>query len=530
MRRLFPPAVLVGILLALAPSANAGTLFVLKGRGWGHAIGMSQWGAQGMALRGVAYPEILGHYYQGTSLGLPPSGTSNRRVLLDSGRSSLTLSSDAPFKVGSRTLPAHTNFRLVPTADGKVRVVGVGKVGNPALFKRTTAWLELDGGPYRGDLQVRVVQGRLAAVNIVGLNRYLYSVVPGEMPAGPTGFANEALKAQAVAARSYAVRSHLASWYDLYDDTRSQVYEGVDGETARATAAVDGTGNSVVLFGGAVAQTYYSSSSGGRTSTPKDAWGAAATNLAYLKSVADPDDLVGSNPHRSWRELRTAAQLKGRLGLSRLPNDGTVILNSSQRVGGLSLSGRGWTQAVTPDGGDAFRSILGIDSNRFSLGVLRLTVADTRIEYRSGGTKVSAFVRALQGAVLERRPFGGAWQDMRAVDDAAQIDVFPAVTTWFRLGTPSIAGVTVRVAVEPKLRIETARAGSLAGTMRPKIPGTIVSVQRFTSGWKTVKQATVNAQGSWKAFLAVRHGATYRVQAAPGHGYVRGTSPEIVAG
>lgn len=528
MRRLFPLAALAG-LLAIAPSANGAALFVIKGRGWGHAIGMSQWGAQGMALRNVQYPAILGHYYRGTNLGPPPGGISSRRILLDSGRSSITLSSDAPFKVGSHTLRANTNYTLVRTADRKVKVVGVGKVGNPALFERTTAWLEFGGRPYRGELQVRVFQQRLAIVNIVGLNRYLYGVVPGEMPSGalPSGFADEALKAQAVAARSFAVRSHLASWYDLHDDIRSQVYEGVAGETPRATAAVNGTGNRVVLFGGAVAQTYYSSSSGGRTSTPKDAWGAAATNLSYLKSVADPDDLIAANPRRSWRELRTAAQMKSLLGLSRTPNDGVALRNSSDRVRALTMSGRGWTQTVAPDGGDAFRSILNINSNRFWLGVLRLTASDRRVEWGEPST-LFARVRALSGAVLQRQRFGGPWRDVRAVTNTAQITVRPGITTWFRLDTPSTPAVTIRIAVEPKLRIQTARANSLAGTMRPKLTGTTVSIQRFTaSGWRTVAQATVDADGNWRAVFSVRQGATYRAAAAPGHGYVPGTSPAV---
>jgi stage II sporulation protein D len=528
MRRLLPLAALA-VLLALAPSANAAALFVIKGRGWGHAIGMSQWGAQGMALRNVGYPAILGHYYQGTSLGPPPDGISSRRVLLDSGRSSMTLSSDAPFKVGSHTLQGHTNYTLVPTADRKVRVVGVGKVGNPALFERTTAWLELGGRPYRGELQVRVFQRRLAIVNIVGLNRYLYGVVPGEMPSGalPSGFADEALKAQAVAARSFAVRSHLASWYDLYDDTRSQVYEGVAGETPRATAAVNRTGNSVVRFGAAVAQTYYSSSSGGQTSTPKDAWGAAATNLPYLKSVADPDDLIAANPRRSWRELRTAAQMKRLLGLARTPNDGIALRNSSDRVRALTMSGRGWTQTVAPDGGDRFRSILSINSNRFWLGVLRLTASRRRVEWGESST-LFARVRALSGAVLERRRFGGSWRDVRAVTETARITVRPGITTWFRLDTPSTPGVTVGIAVEPKLRIQTARPGSLSGTMRPKLAGTTVSIQRLTAGgWRKVAEASVAADGDWKAVFSVRQGATYRAAAAPGHGYVPGTSPAV---
>src|SRR5207248_3615933 len=139
--------------------------------------------------------------------------------------------------------------------------------------------------PYRGQIQVDVVDGRLRAVDIVGLEQYLYGVVPAEMP---SGWAPEALKAQAIAARSYALATRkVAAPFDVYADTRSQVYLGISHERAASTAAVDATKGQVLTFAGKVATTYFFSTSGGQTESSLDWTGVA---VPYLVSVPDPYD------------------------------------------------------------------------------------------------------------------------------------------------------------------------------------------------------------------------------------------------
>ena len=141
------------------------------------------------------------------------------------GQASVTLESSEDFKVGDKTLDRFTDWKVVPTSDGKVRVVGKGRFGSPATAKPGDGFLRINGLRYRGDLKIYNRGGSLAAVNVVGLQAYLYSVVPREMP---SSWPLEALKSQAVAARGYAVRAARASWYDIYDNTDDQVYGGLD--------------------------------------------------------------------------------------------------------------------------------------------------------------------------------------------------------------------------------------------------------------------------------------------------------------
>src|SRR5207247_9081271 len=116
----------------------------------------------------------------------------------------------------------------------------------PLLFQPGTSPLQLKH-LYRGSIQVDVIAGKLRAINFVGLEQYLYGVVPSEMP---FTWAPEALKAQAVVARSYALATRRTGAFDLYPDTRSQVYLGVEHEKPSTTAAVDATAGQVVLYQG----------------------------------------------------------------------------------------------------------------------------------------------------------------------------------------------------------------------------------------------------------------------------------------
>src|SRR5256885_945437 len=147
----------------------------------------------------------------------------------------------------SRSLPSCCSavFRRRPPACRRRRLPAA------LVFQPGTAPLQLKH-LYRGSMQVDVVSGKLRAIIVVGLEQYLYGVVPSEMP---YTWAPEALKAQAVVARSYALATRKSGAFDLYPDTRSQVYLGVEHEKASSTAAVDGTAGQVVLYQGAVAKT-----------------------------------------------------------------------------------------------------------------------------------------------------------------------------------------------------------------------------------------------------------------------------------
>ena len=523
MRRLLPLAVLVAV-LGLAPSALADTLFVLKGRGWGHGVGMSQYGALGMAQEGRTYREILAHYYGSTSVA--QRGNPRVSVELASGRTSLEMGSRESFRVsaGSKSRVQEAGNTTVRIRRGRIKVLGIsGTFGSPATFTPGAAPMRLGSNEYAGTLVVSIRGGRLRVVNRVRMEGYIRGVVPRESPAS---WPKHALRAQAVAARSYALfgLAHglgSACGGAFCPDTRHQVYGGLPGHP-RTDDAVAATAREVVVDGaGNVAQTFFHSSSGGRTADSRDIWGG---NVSYLKSVRDRADLIPANPNRLWRVFRTPGQLRSELGLPRTPNDATVVRDSSDRVGKIRASGPGWATIV--DGGDSLRWRMGLKSNRFWLGVLRLNASKARVEWRQR-IRLSAFVRGVPRSALERRPAGGSWETVRSpVQGTLGLRQRPRVTTRYRLG-PAAFGTTLQVRVGPRLRITGVGKRALAGTMRPRRAGTTVSVQKLVKGsWRSVATGTVKADGTWRAPLR-RSAGTYRAVAAPGGGLVRGASPAI---
>jgi SpoIID/LytB domain protein len=156
---------------------------------------------------------------------------------------------------------------------------------------------------------VRVLVG--AKVVRVPLERYVRGVVSAEMPAS---WPLQALEAQAIASRTYALTAHAGgSRFDVYSDTRSQVYKGVAAETAQTNAAVAATAGQIVLYAGRPATTYFFASSGGMTENIEAAF-LGSPPQPWLRGVADPFD---SGPSSSWSVglsfPSAAARLKGLL-------------------------------------------------------------------------------------------------------------------------------------------------------------------------------------------------------------------------
>ena len=151
----------------------------------------------------------------------------------------------------------------------------------------------------------------LEAINVLGLESYLYGVVPSEMR---YIWATDALEAQAVVARSYALATRKQTGdFDVYGDVRSQAYGGIAAEHYETTAAVDKTQRQVLLYKGKVATTFFYSTSGGRTAAIQDAWPKSAP-VPYLVSVPDPYDAL--SPWHNWgpvlidgAKLRTSLKL-----------------------------------------------------------------------------------------------------------------------------------------------------------------------------------------------------------------------------
>ena len=515
--------------LAVAPGALAGPVFFVDGHGWGHGIGMAQYGAQGYASRdGRSHEWILAHYYRGTTLG--PTSVGTVRVLLADGRGSLAIGSDAAFTAtdanGRSYRFAAGRLELGPalrvTVDGTTRTLA-----SPVTFARGGRFLELGGRPYRGQLVVRSTGKTLSAVNHVGLEGYLYGVVPDEMP---PSWAGEALKAQAVAARSYAVVSRRsAGTFDLYADTRSQVYGGVPAEDSRTNAAIDATAGRVVLHDGRVAWTFFHSTSGGRTAAIEDVWNAAP--IPYLVSVPDPHDTL--SPYHTWGPFRyTARQLRTKLG-SLAPAgailDATVATNPSQRADTVAVRG---ARGDTRISGTSFQSRLGLRSSWFSVAVLSLS-GPARITWGEQA-RLSGLARGVATPSLERRVWGGRWERVGPLDPSGgtfAVTVTPTVTTWYRVASPKGTGQARRVAVAPLVRLSDGGDGkTLRGSVRPQLAAAPVAIQRLTSrGWTTVARTTTNARSRFRATLRIVPGA-YRAIATPGSGYVAGVSAQLRIG
>jgi SpoIID/LytB domain protein len=523
MRRLFLLVVLLTA-LSFASSASAQSLYIVWGRGWGHGVGMSQWGAFGLASDGKSYQEILAHYYTGTNIDTRAATTVN--VLLVSGRSSVHIGSAATFTVGARTHAAGSPL-VTPAADGRIKVEGLtGTFASPVAFSPGSQALALGSARYRGKLIVSRVGGGLRVVNRVGIEGYLKGVVPRE---SPSSWPLEALKAQAVAARSYALTSSGKCGGFLCPDTRDQVYGGLDGEAASTNAAVDATAHEVVEHSDAVAQTFFFSSSGGRTATPKDGFGPAATNLPYLQSVDDPRDLNASNPNRYWQHVYTPGVLGRALGTG-FARDVVVSRNGSGRAENVTVTTSGGTTSVS---GFEARSRLGLRSTRFWVVVQGLTPAPGRTACKKAVT-VNVFVRGAANLALDQMSVkGGSWTAVPLTQvDATHYKAIrrPCVSMFYRVRTVYAAGPRVRHAVFPNISMNLNAAGTaLRGSVNPLLPGRTVTIQRkVPTGWKSVASATIRSDGTFRATFHVIAG-DYRAKVIPPStsGLVTGYSPVL---
>ena len=428
--------------------AGSGALFLFRGHGYGHGVGMGQWGAQGYALQGYTYEQILAAYYPGTTLG--QTTATSIRVLLATGKKQLAISSKKPITVEDgdgtdHTLPAgETTF----TAALKLSVDGGPAIAlpPPLTFSPATGASLTLGRRYRGQVVVDVSNAKLRAINVLPLEQYLYGVVPAEMP---SAWLDAALDSQAVAARSYALASRRAGApFDVYADGRSQAYLGVSAETAAGRQAVDETAGEVLLYDGGVADTLFSSSTGGWTQSAADAFGSPGR--PYLVSVRDPYDKI--SPYHDWGPVAvTGKTLAHALGTVGRVVDATVRHNPSRRVKTLRLTSlRLGSQRTASFGGATAAAALGLRSSWFSVGVLSLQ-APTPNPAVAPRTRVtlSGVVRGVRGVVVQKRSSGNTWKRMRAIEAGAfRFTVKPKVTTWYRLASAQDAAASVRIRVD----------------------------------------------------------------------------------
>ncbi|MEA2479046.1 MAG: hypothetical protein QOJ07_968 [Thermoleophilaceae bacterium] len=461
MRRALFTALVLAV-LALPASAGAATRWVVKGGGFGHGIGMSQYGAYGLAQQGVGYKDILAHYYTGIDIGR--TKTQTIRVLLQANRSQVSFTGAT--RAGARKLKAaSTYFARVKGAGIELRDrrgKSLGTYGAPVQVSAAGGLVRVGGaalngmtdGTYRGGIELRPSQGGgTTVVNTVGLDDYVMGVVPGEMP---SSWDPEALKAQAVAARSYALATDAGgAVFDQYPDTRSQMYKGVDGEVGSTNAAVRDTAREVATYNGAVATTYFFSSSGGHTENVENVF-YGSNPVPYLKGVDDPTD--GISPRHRWTFIYTQAELeaklrpylRGKLKAVKVRKRGT-----SPRIVSADVVGTQGTRRVT---GTNLRQALGAYDNWMTFKRVS-TDATRKVDASKVGLAALVFggKRGVVGAVvpapaghrivIERRDSRGRWKRVRVAHTDARggYDVYLHATGTHRVRGGGVTGPAVRV-------------------------------------------------------------------------------------
>ncbi len=362
--------------------------FTVRGHGYGHGNGMSQHGAQGAALRGLSYGQILDFYYPGTD-----------RVVAKRKKIRVLISGDStdPVEVepanglrlrdrGARTtyvLPTNlgaTRWRLVAASagsdaiqferngwrtwnpGGRSALVGGGQFFRP---KGRPITLVTPSGKvaYRGTLRAAAPSSSSTArdtVNILSLDKYVMGVIPAEMPAS---WQTEAVRSQAVAARTYAVHernANLSRYYQICDTTACQVYRGKSAEHPASNAAARATAAQILNYRGEAAFTQFSASSGGRTSSG---------SFPYLVSKNDPYDDWSGNYNHDWSVKLSASRISNAYpGIGKLQR-----VRVTRREGGGDWDGRveslvlEGTRGKTTISGDTFRYRFGLKSTYFRL-------------------------------------------------------------------------------------------------------------------------------------------------------------------
>lgn len=367
----------------------AGGAFTLKGHGFGHGHGMSQYGAQGAALQGLTANQILAFYYPGTTLStssdniavlITADTTRDVIVLAQSGLSVTDLGTQKKYPL---TKAGATRWRLNVDAAGKTlvayysdgwhnfvatgmpsRFVGDGKFSAPSGL--LTLVTPSGNRVYRGALRAASPSTGSTdrdTVNILPIDQYVKGVVASEMPAS---WKPAAVQAQAVAARTYGLRSRADAraahrYYDICDTTACQVYQGVGGEDPRGNDAVTATAGRYLSYQSYPAFTQFSSSSGGWTSKGSQ---------SYLPHQADPYDGWSGNGMHSWSVKVNESVLEHRY--PKIGDLKTIVVTS--REGGGDWGGRVWsanlngTKGSVTVSGDDIRSAYGLRSTWFGLG------------------------------------------------------------------------------------------------------------------------------------------------------------------
>lgn len=610
VRRQMPPIVRVLVFagastlvcaLALgAPSvAAADSSFAVSGRGWGHGIGLSQWGAKGYAETGWDYTRILGWYFQKTTLGTRAELTvkvdldakkaarSSWRIAAASSSTTLTVSDYTngarsvevtrgatvwiTFSGGGTVLradrydsvkQAHVAGSVVATFPGSVLASTGSASASKVRILGTSGPFSQSNIAWRGRIRFTPSTTTGRAIDYVPMEQYLRGVVPRE---SGSSFPDEALKAQAVAARSYAYGA-AASGAILWCTTMSQVYNGADDgsashEAASTDDAVASTAGKVVTYGSSVVQTFFFSSSGGRTANSKDVWfSSKSDNVSpvYYTSVADADS---ASPDYRWSVsdmsgTTLAGKLRSHYASLAQPSPATVTTVT------LDVGASGFVRYVrvrwskgsdTVLTGPQIQHALGLKSSAFVIKLKNPPAppapaattfqetdarplwtgawASTKTASASGGayrrsaTKGATFTATFKGTTASwigtKTDHAGTAQVSLDGTRVATVDLYSSATKykaslWSKTGLSAAATHTLTVTVTGAHR--TASAGSWVYVDAITVTGSLLTTPR-PPVWKRYEQSAsvVAYAGAWQtSALAGLSGGTHAFSHATG--------------
>jgi SpoIID/LytB domain protein len=387
----------------LAPAAMS--TVTITGHGQGPGRGLGQWGAYGYALQGWSYQQILAHFYGGTTLSRTSAAAAHALIrvrLFAQDDRYLTVTSGTVFTAAGVNFAAGTTASIRLQSDGTMQLyrlsgscggttVSLGRARSGLIQSSSaspgndlTKMLTIcgtDRRTYRGMLTLVNSGGAARTVNTAYLHDYLLGVVPRESYAswgdGGGGKGANALRAQAVAARTYAMAESRYSYAETCDDTHCQMYggAGLNGtfiEDPRTTDAVTVTDGLALLSGGKPVYAEFGASSGGYTAG------------GQFPPVPDAGDAVPGNPYHNWTRTVDASGLGPDYGIGTLTNITVTARDGRGADGGrvlrATLTGTAGSVSVT---GDDIRRAFGLPSNWFvvhtstSTGQLRAIASDT---------------------------------------------------------------------------------------------------------------------------------------------------------
>jgi stage II sporulation protein D len=385
----------LGLLPSLGAPASAANSFTFFGSGYGHGIGMSQWGSYGLARMGWNHSHILTHFYRGTKVVTSRSLPDRIRVGLTSGRKIVHLRAQSgPVRLwiggpGQRLvgkIPSGDTWRVIARKhDWAVRrpsggLVGGHRWGSPSadlivtyqdagsrVFIPEADAIWYQGFSYaRGTIEMNLTgcgDANGCAERLIarlGLEQYLFGL--GEVPAS---WPMEALRAQAVAARTFAAYS-LVHYKrrpdcncDITDGASDQVYIGYDREAgsdgSRWVQAAHSTAGQVVTYKGALIQAFYAASDGGHSDSVEDVWhgGDPRYKVRWLTGVCDPGEWTDANPWTEWKKRYGAGDLTARLA----PYTGSI--GTVRRFGAIRRGGGGRIITAVVVGGNGHDRVSG---------------------------------------------------------------------------------------------------------------------------------------------------------------------------